>query len=91
MFDQFLAIKKRYVATFAQKHKDIEGAWQAKDILSLGAMLHKLAGSSGSYGFDEINLLCYEAMDLLEDYDSSNDVRIDEYIGKILVLLNNPD
>lgn len=91
MFDKFLAIKQKYMATFAQKHADIKGAWDEKDITSLGAMLHKLAGSSGSYGFDEINLLCYDAMDLLENYDNTNDAEIDGYIVKILELLSNSD
>ncbi len=59
---RFAALQARYRASLADKHADIEQAWQALsadcgDTVSQAALLgilHRLAGSAESYGFDEL-------------------------------------
>jgi len=87
MSDRFAEIKKKYIATFTQKQVDLNAAWDDKYLALLQGLLHKLAGSSGSYGFDDINSLCYEAMELLENKAANNDRQIDDCLKKIVVLL----
>lgn len=87
MSAQFLALKQRYVSTFPQKQQDLQNAWAEKDINSLRALLHKLAGSSGSYGFEHVNQLCHQTMDLLENYNSNNDANIDGFMSKLFDFL----
>ena len=50
--------------TFVQKQLDIEQAWEDKDISQVRELLHKLIGSSGSYGFNELCEMCQEAIKL---------------------------
>jgi len=59
-------IKNRYIATFPAKEMDLRNAWGEKDVSSLRQLLHKLCGSSGSYGFDKLSSLCRDALTLLE-------------------------
>ena len=75
------------MATFAQKRMDLKAAWENRDIALLQGLLHKLAGSSGSYGFNNINLLCHEIMELLENNIVNNDKQIDDCLKKVAVLL----
>lgn len=60
----FEEIKQKYISTFAQKQKDLQMAWENKDMVTLHALLHKLTGSSGSYGFDQLSLLSRQGMNL---------------------------
>ena len=89
MSDKFTRIKQKYIGTFAQKQQDLIGAWDDKDISLLQSLLHKLAGSSGSYGYDEISLLCHKIMELLEKYKPENDSHIDGYLQRVFIVLNN--
>ena len=61
MIDSFEKIKKKYVATFAKKQTDLKAAWDNKDISQLHILLHKLSGSSGGYGFNDLCDLCQQA------------------------------
>ncbi|HQW76745.1 MAG TPA: Hpt domain-containing protein [Dokdonella sp.] len=62
---RFVALQARYRASLAGKRADIEQAWQALaadcgDTASQAALLavvHRLAGSAESYGFDGIGRL----------------------------------
>ncbi|MBL4659877.1 MAG: Hpt domain-containing protein [Alcanivoracaceae bacterium] len=87
MSDRFAEIKKIYIATFAQKQMDLNAAWDDKDVTLLQSLLHKLAGSSGSYGFDDISLLCHKIMGLLESNVSDNKEQINDCLQEVFVLL----
>lgn len=66
-------IKARYVATFYEKENALREAWGNRDISSLQQLLHKLCGSSGSYGFDNLSSLCRTALRLSEKRVLSDD------------------
>lgn len=65
---QIQAIRERYKNSFPEKLTLVSGLVEALTELSPAAMddahgaLHKLAGSSGMYGYDDIATLCREAM-----------------------------
>jgi len=82
MQSKFEKIKQKYITSFAQKQNDLEKAWGKKDISLLHSLLHKLAGSSGSYGFKELSDLCQEAMKYTRD-DFNNDMS-----GELETVLN---
>lgn len=68
MSDKFEQLKQKYVGSFGQKQKDLNNAWEEKNFEALEGLLHKLAGSSGSYEFQALSVLCRKAM---EQIDSS--------------------
>ncbi len=63
------ALIKQYRQTFPQKINDIEQAlkqsseagWTTQSIQPLAALIHRLAGSAGAYGFNEIYRLAAAA------------------------------
>ena len=67
---QIVAIRARYKASFSEKKQLIDEYVERlsdeptdKLVLSeLHGELHKLAGSSGMYGYDDISRLCREIM-----------------------------
>ena len=65
--DGFLAIKNQYVGTFKLKQEELLSAFESKDKDALLRYLHKLAGSSGGYGFTKIYQLCLETRELIEN------------------------
>ena len=67
MSDKFEQLKRKYVSSFIQKRNDMKGAWEEQDIKSLEGLLHKLTGSSGSYEFNDLNELCRNAMEHIDD------------------------
>ena len=72
MNDKFEQIKKRYILSFEAKQKELQLAWQEKDIEQLLFLLHKLAGSSGGYGYPRISQTCQiikEHLVVKEKYD----------------------
>ncbi len=62
MNDSFSALMNEYRASFETKAEDIESAveladnhhWSGASVETLASLAHKLAGSSGAYGFDDI-------------------------------------
>ena len=62
MSDKFEELKKKYTGSFGQKQKDIKSAWDENNFKELESLLHKLAGSSGSYEFLKLSQLCRQAM-----------------------------
>lgn len=62
ILDKFEQLKRRYISSFGQKQTDLNGAWNERAIGKLERLLHKLAGSSGSYEFDQLSQLCRQAI-----------------------------
>ena len=89
MIDRFAQIRQKYVASFAQKQVDFKKVWDEKDIIQLHHLLHKLSGSSGSYGFDELSSLCHRAMALTEKYETKNADELEQYLLGIFAILQN--
>jgi HPt (histidine-containing phosphotransfer) domain-containing protein len=87
MSDRFAQLKLKYTGTFAQKKQDLKTAWENKEMAVLESGLHKLAGSSGGYGFDELSLLCYQAMKLLDGNNPENSSQLAEVLAQIFVIL----
>jgi len=87
MKDQFIEIKKNYLATFPQKSIDIKSAREINDGLQLHLLLHKLAGSSGGYGFDELSHYCQSALKLMEENKEDGMTYLDELLEQIVSLL----
>jgi len=76
MTDKLAQLKQKYIKSFVQKHNDIESAWGEKDFPQLEYLLHKLAGSSGSYGFSRLNHLCTQVETIIKEnsYDNNSDL-----------------
>ena len=78
---RFAALQARYHATLAGKHAEIEQAWQAlrtdcSDVASQAVLLgvvHRLAGSAESYGFDEIGRIAAQLDRQLESIRGNAD------------------
>jgi HPt (histidine-containing phosphotransfer) domain-containing protein len=70
MADKFQQLKLKYTNSFEQKQKDLKKAWIEKEFGLLEELLHKLAGSSGSYGFDKLSKLCRQAMEFVDETSS---------------------
>ena len=68
MSDKFEQLKRKYISSFIQKQEDLKGAWEDQDIERLEGLLHKLTGSSGSYGFNELTVLCRNAIDFIDEF-----------------------
>lgn len=88
MTDEFLVIKNKYVATFVQKSIDLKLARQQQDVSKLRMLLHKLAGSSGGYGFDELSCFCQNALQLIEVKDDFNLNLLDGDLLQITAILD---
>ncbi|MBX3687939.1 Hpt domain-containing protein [Dokdonella sp.] len=61
---QIEALCRRYIASLGDKRAALESAWRGcrpdgdrdAGLRELAALAHRLAGSAGSYGFDELGL-----------------------------------
>ena len=87
MSDRFEEIRKKFIGTFADKQKEIEMAWGNKDIAHVHGLMHKLAGSSGGYGFDELYKLVYRGMELTTNNKISNQEEMQQCLQQILSTL----
>ena len=83
MLDRFEEIKKKYIGTFAQKQSEIQGAWDKKDIAHVHELMHKLAGSSGGYGFDELCSLAQKGLKLTAYNQLSSTEEMQQCLDKI--------
>lgn len=75
---QIQAIRERYQASLPEKAELITSQIDAlsnstKDAFSEAhSVLHKLAGSSGMYGYSDIALICRSAMESAQNQDLSS-------------------
>lgn len=76
---QIKALKERYRASFPEKIEILrqqcetiaDGQICSKQRLQVNEELHKLAGSSGMYGYHEINTSCREIMAEIDVSDAA--------------------
>ncbi len=87
MQSKFEKIKQKYTASFAQKQADLQQAWDDKDITQLHNLLHKLAGSSGSYGFKDLSDKCQQAMTYTRNHNPENDPKLEKTLKLLFELL----
>ncbi len=73
------------MASFEAKSEHLEQALERKDTQTLTVSVHQLAGSSGSYGFDDISALCGE-IEAMVDTDSI-DLSTQEKIQQLIKLM----
>ena len=64
MFEQ---LKQNFLASFESKIRHLEKALVEQDVQALSVSIHQLAGSSASYGFDDVSQLCGDIETLVED------------------------
>jgi len=89
---QIQALKERYKASIPDKielireHVELVLAEPADSnfIDEAHQILHKLAGSSGMYGYDDVNVLCRDAMSRLDVNNIEGSV---EALNKVVELL----
>jgi len=80
---QVAAIRARYKASFVEKKQMIDSYLSQFDnesergeaLPAFHAELHKLAGSSGMYGYDDVSVLCRDVMQHI------NNSRIDDVLS----------
>ncbi|MFK8010980.1 MAG: Hpt domain-containing protein [Marinicellaceae bacterium] len=89
MLDKFEKIRQKYVGTFAHKQSEIQTAWVNKDIAHVHELMHKLAGSSGGYGFDELSLLAQKGIKLTYNDQLSNVDAMQQCLDKIGIILTD--
>jgi hypothetical protein len=89
---QIKALKERYRASFPEKvellrlQRDAitDGEISPQQRLQLNEVLHKLAGSSGMYGYHEINVSCRDIMAEIDVSDAAG--LVDKITGLMLLL-----
>ncbi len=57
MFEQ---LKNQFIGSFKDKVQQLNAALETNNFQALTVQVHQLAGSSGSYGFNEVADLCSE-------------------------------
>jgi len=91
---QILALKERYKSSFAEKVQMIaeyllvieSDRVSLESVSELRGFLHKLAGSAGMYGYDDISLASRKAMVCA---DKVNDLlQVDELISSARNVIN---
>jgi len=90
MSNGFEQLLKKYQASFADKQSKLKKAWENKDILQLHNLLHKLAGSSGSYGYNKINTIARHGMNLTRDEKNYIHEEVEWCLDHLFSLLNKP-
>ncbi len=88
MPDKFAALRKKYLSSFPVKLERIEDALNKKDMKLIHDLIHKLRGSSGGYGFDEISVHCKNIMQQLHESNNKTTKDIEKAIEELLVLLS---
>ena len=89
MSDRFKKIRNKYIETFAEKQEEIKTAWGNKDVAHVHDLMHKLAGSSGGYGFSDLYNLVIHGMELTETHQEHNFEEIQKCLHKIETFLLN--
>ncbi len=75
--DKFTQLRNKYLSSFKQKGRDIQKALNESDMEQLHGLLHKLTGSSGSYGFNKLSLLSKKATLLTKDFDELDRINVE--------------
>ncbi len=87
---QVLALQERYKASFPEKRRlilDLRNSFNnGGDIAEVKQELHKLAGSSGMYGYSNIASICREAMDSI---DSEHQDKVNGFLDRLIDLLDH--
>ncbi len=87
---QIQAIKERYKASFGEKKAIVEqivmDLGSGDDLQPAREELHKLAGSSGMYGYDDIALVCRMAM---REIDTKEMDDLKYSLNKLIKLLSS--
>ncbi|VAW39017.1 hypothetical protein MNBD_GAMMA01-274 [hydrothermal vent metagenome] len=66
---------------------DLKAAWDNKDIPEIHSLLHKLSGSSGGYGFNDLYTLCQQAITLTAKNTDIKLEQLEAFLQKIYVEL----
>ena len=82
-------LRQSYRRSLGNKANALRDSLAIKDLTQLTALLHKLTGSAGMYGFVDLS---QQARQLLNQIDETNSVdqifESDEFIGKMTQLLD---
>ena len=89
MPSKFLQLQQKYLSSFETKAQDIELAWKKSDYDGLKELLHKLAGSSGSYGFSDISMLSRQTIDFIKNQTEQTTELIEEKVISLTALLRH--
>jgi HPt (histidine-containing phosphotransfer) domain-containing protein len=90
MSDNFEKLKKKYFSTFAKKKELIDAAWQTGDIKTLEGLLHKLTGSSGCYGFNNLHQMCLKTLaNIDESFNIVNKHSLEQNLKELYSLLDS--
>ncbi len=89
MPDKFAALRKKYLSSFPAKLEGVEDAWEKHDMKLLHDLVHKLAGSSGGYGFDEISRQCKNILSQLHESKNTTTNDIERAINQLMQLLSS--
>ena len=81
-------LRAKYRASFKDKVKQIESALADNNRQVLIQKVHQLAGSSGSYGFNELAECCAEIEEVLMS-DSQTDKPLDTLLAPLLTLMRD--
>ena len=90
---QIQALKERYKSSFPNKVAEINDCINViqsnhiapDDVTKLRDLLHKIAGSSGMYGYSEISTTSRSAMRIAESFDDSSE--LDELVSAVNELI----
>lgn len=85
MFEQ---LKQKYVSSFDEKKTHLKQALATQDSQALTALVHQLAGSSGSYGFDEISECCQEIEEMLHENEQLTQ-KVSQKTTQLIHLMSN--
>jgi HPt (histidine-containing phosphotransfer) domain-containing protein len=88
MPNKFAILKRKYLSSFPAKLEGIIGAQKNQDVDLVHDLIHKLAGSSGGYGFDEISLHCKSILLQLHKSNNKTTKDIEKSIEQLLILLS---
>lgn len=83
MFEQ---LKHQFLASFDTKIAALEHALETQNAQALTAFTHQLAGSSGSYGFDDISALAIQ-IESLTQHQTSLDINSQEKTQQLIQLM----
>ena len=75
--DPFEQLKLQYLVTFDAKYASIKKALHDENHAALLFVVHQLAGSAGSYGFDDISACCLTLEKQLQQSETFDKQTID--------------
>ena len=63
-------LQQKYLQKLPEKLSEIQGFYQQQDRTSFQSAVHKLAGSAGMYGFEELSKISSELEDMIVSDES---------------------